>query len=101
MIGGTFANQHCLRDSPLAILRHIPGNFSTSGRMANVNRVPKVQLLDEFGDVGGIGVHLVTGDRLRGAPMSSPVVCTVALRLQRLGLPQTANGLARNFSEER
>src|ERR1700733_8853415 len=51
------ADQHCLRDSPLTVLRHIPSDFSTSGRMPNVNRVSKIQLLDQFGCVGGIGVH--------------------------------------------
>src|SRR5580704_17366721 len=68
------ADQHRLRDSPLAVLRHITGNFSTAGRMANVNRVPKIQLLGQFGDVGGMGVHLVPGNCLGGAPMSPPVV---------------------------
>lgn len=64
------ADQDGLGDSPLAVLHHIPSNFSTSGRMPYVNGVPKIQLLDQFGDVGGMGVHLVTGDRLGGAPMS-------------------------------
>src|ERR1700751_4329635 len=41
------ADQHCLRDSSLAVLRYIPSNFSTSGRMPNVNGVSKIQLLDQ------------------------------------------------------
>jgi hypothetical protein len=69
MIGGTALINTA--SSPLAILRHVSSDFPTSGRMANVNGVSKIQLLDQFGDGGGIGVHLVTGDRLNG--VSAPV----------------------------
>ena len=42
--------------------------------MADVNGVAQIELLDQFGDVGGVGVHLVAGNRLGGTAVAAAVV---------------------------
>jgi hypothetical protein len=42
--------------------------------MADVNGVLEIQLFHQLGDIGGVCVHLVTGDGLGGTPMSTTVM---------------------------
>jgi hypothetical protein len=57
------------------VARDIARDLSTAGRVSDVNRALEVKRLDEFGDVGGIGVHIVSEERLLVDPtFSCPLI---------------------------
>src|ERR1700733_2663973 len=59
--------------------------------MADVDDVFDIELCDQLGDVGGIGVHLVAGVCLGGAPVSAAVMSDDAVAVLKeehhLGVP--------------
>jgi len=54
---------------------HLPA----AGRVANVDYIPQIQLFDQFRQVISIGIHVISGPRLAGAPMAPPVMRDAAV----------------------
>jgi hypothetical protein len=49
-------------------------HFAAAGGMADMDGVLEVEMRGEFGDVGGIGVHLVAGIGLGRAAMAAAIM---------------------------
>ena len=54
--------------------RDIAGDLAAAGRMTDMDRVPEIERRRQFGDVGGIGVHLVAGRGLAGPAVAAAVM---------------------------
>ena len=59
--------------------------------MADVNRILKIEFLSQLREIVSIGVHVIAVPSLRGATVTSPVVCddaiTVLTEEQHLRVP--------------
>jgi hypothetical protein len=58
----------------LAELRHVPGDLAAASRMADVDSIPKIEMLDHGGCIGSVVVHVVADADLRGAAVSAAVM---------------------------
>ena len=54
--------------------RDVMHDFAAAGGMADMHRVPEVEVLDDRGDVGGIVVHVVAIADLARASMATAVM---------------------------
>jgi hypothetical protein len=62
--GGTRADQHSLADALRAVTSNVAGNFTAAGGMPDVDHIFQVELLNQHGEIVGIGVHFVAVPRL-------------------------------------
>ena len=58
----------------LPVLRYIARDFTAAGGVPNVHSIPEVKRCCEFSDVRRIRVHIITGECLRGPPMTPAVM---------------------------
>ena len=68
------ADEYCFFNSSLAVFRDVASYLAATGGMADVNRVLEVQSFHDFGDIGGVRVHVVAGRRLGGAAMPAAIM---------------------------
>ena len=68
------ADEHGLGDTLRAVASDVARDFAAAGGVAHVNRLAQIELLDQFRDVGGVGVHLVAFPGLAGAAVAAPVM---------------------------
>jgi hypothetical protein len=73
------ADQRCLARPALTMPAQIMRDFTTSGRMADVNRVLQVEMRGERSQVVCIMVHIVTVGGLRRTSVATPVVGDYAI----------------------
>jgi hypothetical protein len=70
------ADEHGLRDAAFRLT--VPGDIAcrlaAAGGMADMDGVAQVEVPDDDGRVGGVGVHRVPFGDLRRAPVAAPVV---------------------------
>src|SRR5947207_8714615 len=52
--------------------------LAAAGRMADVNRIPQVEMIGHGLQIVGIMVHVVSAAGLSRAPMSAPISCNDA-----------------------
>ena len=76
----------------LSLWHFFSDQMSYLGRLrADVNDIAQVELFNQLVNVSGVGVHLVAGNRLRGAPVSPPVMSDYAIspleKEHHLGIP--------------
>jgi hypothetical protein len=76
MRGGNSGDKHGLGYAALrlAVLRDIARYLATTRRMADMDRISQVEMLDHRRGVGRIMVHVVASGHLRGATVTAPVV---------------------------
>ncbi len=67
------ADKYQFGDPALAVARDIVRGFPPSRRMADVNRVAQIQMLDDRGRVRRVVVHVVAVAHLARAAMAAPV----------------------------
>jgi hypothetical protein len=58
----------------LAELGDITRHFTAAGRMADVDGVPQVEMLDHGVSVGCVVIHVIARVHLCGAAMTAPVM---------------------------
>ena len=63
------------------MLRDVASRFAATGRVADMDGVPQVEMLDHRRDVGGVMIHVVTVAHLRRAAMAAPIVSDDAIAL--------------------
>src|SRR2546421_13119932 len=56
-------------------------HLAAAGRMADVNRIPQVEMIDDGFQIVGIMVHVVSAAGLSRATMSTPISCNDAIAL--------------------
>src|SRR6202030_2815526 len=73
---GNSSDKHGLGHAALrlAVLRDIARYLATTRRMADMDRISQVEMLDHRRGVGRIVVHVVASGHLRGATVTAPVV---------------------------
>ena len=59
MIGGTAPISTALRDAALAVPGDIARHLAAAGRMADMDRVLQIEMLDQGGDVVGVVIHVM------------------------------------------
>ena len=91
MIGGTAPMSTSLATRPLAVAGDIAGRLAAAGRVADVDGVAQVEMLDDGGGVGGVVVHVVAVADLARTAVSAPVMGDDAIALreeeEHLGVP--------------
>ncbi len=68
------ADQGSLGHAAVAVPCDIARDFAATGRVPDMDRVLEIERCDEFGDIGGIGIHVVANERLGGTAVAAPVV---------------------------
>src|SRR5262249_32215833 len=81
---GYGSDQHQLGDSTLllAVARDVAGRFSATGGVADVDRVPQIEVLDHRGNVCRVMVHIVTIADLARAAVAASVMGDDAVALR-------------------
>ena len=77
------ADQHCLRHALGAVAADIAGDLAAAGRVADVDGVLEVELLDQFREIVGVGVHVVAVPRLARAAMAAAIMGDAAIAARR------------------
>src|SRR6202008_1578786 len=67
----------------LAEFGDVAGNLAAAGRMADMDRVPEVEMLDHGRGIGGVVVHVVARIDLRRTAVAAPVVCDDPISLRQ------------------
>ena len=79
------------RRGPAAVPRDVARRLAAAGRMADVDGVAQVEVLDDRGGIGGVVVHVVAVADLARAAVAAPVVGDDAIALaeeeEHLGVP--------------
>ena len=74
-------DQHRLGDPAFAVARDIARDLASAGRVADMDGILEIERRGEFGDIGGIGVHLVAVRGLGRAAMAAAVMSDDAIAL--------------------
>src|SRR4029453_3686997 len=67
------ANDRRLRHTLVAMTAEITHHLAAAGRMADVNRIPQVEMIGDGLQIIGIVVHVVSATGLSRATMSAPI----------------------------
>ena len=67
-------DEHDLGDPRGAVAADVPGHLAAAGREADEGDVPEVEVLDQLGQVVGVGVHLVAVPGLARAAVPAAIV---------------------------
>ena len=85
------ADEDRLGDRALAVPRDIARHLAAAGRMADMDGILEIERLDDLGDVGRVGVHVVAVRRLGRAAVAAAVVGDHAIAVieeeHHLGVP--------------
>src|SRR6202048_2762115 len=72
-------DQHGLGYALRAVAANIAGDFTTARRVADMDGILEVELLDELCEVVGVSIHVVAGPRLARPSVATPVVRDAAI----------------------
>ena len=75
---GDGTDEDSLGDAFGAVVADVAGDFAAAGGVADEDGVVEVEVVDEAGEVVGIGVHVVAQPRLRGAAVAAAIVGNAA-----------------------
>ena len=67
-------DEHGACDSAFAVLGDVAGDLAAAGGMAYVNRVREIEVVDEFSEIGGVGVEVVAVECLAGTAVATTVM---------------------------
>src|SRR5207249_10791726 len=68
------SDQHGLRDTSRPMAANVASDFSTTGRVADMNRLPQAERLDQLRKVVRVCVHVVPVPGLTRAAVTAAVV---------------------------
>ena len=77
------AHQHGLGDAPGAVASDVAGNLSAAGRVADQGGAFQVERFEEFGQVVGVGVHLVAVPGLARTAVAATIMGNAAIAVGR------------------
>ena len=75
------ADEDGLGDAAGAVAADVAGDLAAAGGVAHVDCVFEVEVVDELGEIVGVGVEVVAVEGLAGAPMTAAVVRDTAVAL--------------------
>src|SRR6202012_4806651 len=68
------ADQDRLGHAAFAVFGDVTGDFAAAGGMADVDGIFEIERRDEFGHVGGVGIHVMSFVGLGGTAVAAPVM---------------------------